>query len=191
MVYHLPRRLFHATASSVFPVLALFLEEGLLLTLLLATTLLYVGSDVARLLVKRLGKLFSRLFSSLLRESEEERLTGSSYVLLGTLGSFALFPPDVAVLAVLYAALGDPIAAVVGGRFAGKRIAGKSPWGTAAMIAIGLGIAGLLHITGAIGFRWPAAVGAAVAGITELAPLPLDDNLVVPLAAGGVMVLLA
>ena len=176
--------------ASIPPVLALFLEEDLFLTLLLAVTYVVVMGDIARLLVGRLNRLFHRLFRPLLRQREENRITGASYVLLGTLGAFALFPSDVAILAVLFTALGDPVAAMVGTRSPGRRIHGKSPWGTAAMIAVGLGVAGVAHITGAIGFRWPVAVGAVVAGIAELLPLPVDDNLRVPLVAGGVMALL-
>ena len=177
-------------AASTFPVLALFLEDGLLLTLLLVVTSVFVLGDLTRLRVRRLNSLFHRLFRPLLREREENRVTGASYVLLGTLGAFALFSQDVAILAVLFTALGDPVAAMVGVRCPGRRISGKSPWGTAAMIAVGLGVAGVLHTIGAIGFRWPVAVGAFVSGLTEMLPLPLDDNLRVPLVAGAVMALL-
>ena len=177
-------------AASAFPVLALFLGEGPFLTLLLAVTLVFVLGDIARLLAKPFNSLFQRLFRPLLRKAEGSQPTGASYVLLGTLAAFALFTQDVAVLAVLFTALGDPVAAMVGTRCPGRRVHGKSPWGTAAMIAAGLGIAGVLHATDAIGFRWPVAVGALVAGIAELLPLPLDDNLRVPLVAGGAMALL-
>ena len=177
-------------AASVFPVLALFLEEGPFLTLLMVVAWVFVLGDITRLLVRRLNTLFYRFFRPLLRETEESRLTGASYVLLGTLGAFALFPQEVAVLAVLFTALGDPVAAMVGARCPGRRVSGKSPWGTAAMIAVGLAVAGMLHATGAIGFRWPVAVGAVASGIAELLPLPLDDNLRTPLVAGGAMVLL-
>ena len=190
MALHLQRRLFHMVAASAFPVLALFLEGTLFLTLLLAATAAFVLGDVTRLLVGRLNRLFHRLFRPLLRKREEIRVTGASYVLLGTLGAFAVFSQDVAILAVLFTALGDPVAAMVGMRSPGRRILGKSPWGTAAMIAVGLGVAGVLHTIGAVSFRWPVAVGAIVAGVAELLPLPLDDNLRVPLVAGGVMALL-
>ena len=187
---HVQRRLFHMAMASIPPVLALLLEEDLFHTLLLAVTYAVVLGDIARLLIRRLNRLFHRLFRPLLRQKEESRITGASYILLGTLGAFALFPSDVAILAVLFTALGDPVAAMVGIRAPGRRIHGKSPWGTAAMIVVGLGVAGIAHFTGAIGFRWPVAVGAAAAGIAELLPLPVDDNLRVPLVAGGAMALL-
>lgn len=101
-----------------------------------------------------------------------------------------MFSRDVAVLAVLLAALGDPVAAMVGIRFPGRHIFRKSIWGTAAMSAVEIGAVGVLHLAGAIEFRWFLVAGAVVAGIAELLPLPVDDNLRVPLAAGGAMALL-
>ena len=177
-------------ASSAFPVLALLLDKNPFLTLLLVATLIIVLGDVARLLVRPLNRLFFHLFRPLLRQREESRITGASYGLLGMLAAFVLFPSDVAILAVFFAALGDPAAAMAGIRAPGKRIYGKSPWGTAAMIGMGLGVIGALHVTGQIGFQWQAAVGATVAGAAELLPLPTDDNLHVPLVAGSAMALL-
>ena len=187
---HLPRRLFHMVAASFFPLLALFVDRDLHLTLLLASTTVFVVGDVARLYLKPLGAMFHRLFGPLLREREDNRITGASYVLLGTLAVFALLPREVAILAVLFVALGDPVAAIVGIRSPGLRVFGKSPLGTAAMIATCLSTAGALHWTGAISLGWPAVVGGVVAGLTELLPLPLDDNLWGPLAARMAMVLL-
>ena len=180
-------------AASTFPLLALFLgEKGkeLFLTLLLAAAFIFVLAEVTRLLVRPINRLFQRVFRSLLRQSEESRVTGATYVLLGALGAFALFPRDVAILAVLFTALGDPVAAMVGIRSHGRRFYGKSPWGTLAMALVGVGVAAALHLTGAIGLTWQAGVGAIVAAVTELVPLPLDDNLRVPLVAGGAMALL-
>ncbi len=187
---HAPRRLFHMAAASLFPLLALLLEERTFLLLLLAVTALFVLADVARLRAGRLNLWFHRLFGPMLRQGEERRITGASYILLGTLGAFVLFSRDVAVMAVLFTALGDPVAAMVGIRFPGRRLFGKSLWGTAAMILVGLGVASLVHVAGVVELRWAIAVGALVAGIAELLPLPLDDNLRVPLLAGAVMALL-
>ena len=187
---HALRRLFHMAAASLFPILALFLEKRTFLPLLLAVMALFVLADVARLRLVRLNLWWGKLFGPLLRQGEERRVTGASYILLGTLGVFVLFSRDAAVLAVLFTALGDPVAAMVGIRFPGKPIFGKSLWGTAVMVVVGLAVAGAMHVAGVIDFRWAIAVGALVAGIAELLPIPLDDNLRVPLLAGAAMSLL-
>ncbi len=187
---HIERRLFHIVSGSVFPVAALFMEEGLFLLLLLAATAAVVVSDAARLLIPSVNRLFQRLFGRLLREREVYRVPGASYILLGTLGAFAIFPWEVAVLAVLFTSVGDPIAGLAGVRAPGWRVFGKSPVGTAAMAIAGLGIAGLLHTAGEISFGWPVVVGALVASVVELLPLRVDDNLRVPLVSGAAMVAL-
>ena len=185
---HIERRLFHTLLGSVFPVAALFLEQGLFLLLLLAITTVAVAGDAARLLVPSLNRLFHQLFGRLLREREAYRVTGASYILLGTLGAFAIFPRDVAVLAVLFTSVGDPIAGLVGIRAPGWRAFDKSPVGSAAMAVAGMGVAGLLHAAGAISFGWPVVAGALVAAVVELLPLRVDDNLRVPLVSGAAMV---
>ena len=187
---HIERRLFHILSGSVFPVAALLVEEGLFLFLLLAATVAVIAGDAARLLVPSLNRLAHRLFSRLLREREAHRVTGASYILLGTLGAFAIFPRDVAVLAVLFTSVGDPIAGLVGVRAPGWRAFGKSPVGTAAMAVAGLVVAGLLHAAGEITIGWPVVVGAVVAAVVELLPLRVDDNLRVPLVSGAAMVAL-
>ena len=184
---HLTRRLFHMAAASVFPVLALFVQEDLFLALLLLASFLLVGADMGRLLLPPLNRLFLRWVGPLLRQGEERRLTGASYVLLGTLAAFALFQREIAVVAVLFLALGDPVAAMVGVRFSRRRIFGKSPWGSMAMVVTALGVVAVLHSTGAITFQWVFVVGALVAAAIELLPFPLSDNLTVPLGAAAVM----
>ena len=152
---HIERRLFHVVSGSVFPVAALFLELHLFLLLLLAATAAAVAGDAARLLIPSVNRLFHRLFGRLLREREAYRVTGASYILLGTLGAFAIFPRDTAILAVLFSSIGDPIVGLAGVLAPGWRVFGKSPVGTAAMAVAGLGVAGLLHAAGEISFGWP------------------------------------
>ena len=187
---HLGRRLFHMAAAAVFPVLALFLDEDFFFVLLLLATVALVAGDIARLLVPPLNRLFLRWLRSLLRMEEENRITGATYVLVGTLAAFALFQRDVAILAVLFLALGDPVAAMVGVRFHRGRVFGKSPWGSLAMAVTALGVAGVLHLAGAIDFQGVFVVGALVAAATEILPLPVNDNLTVPLSAGAAMTIL-
>ena len=91
--------------------------------------------------------------------------------------------------ALLFVAVGDPAAALAGARAPGPRWWGKSPIGALAFIAAGLTMWTLLA---ALGFTaWSAAIiaGVIIAAIVELLPIPLDDNLTVPLLSGGAMLL--
>ena len=90
-----------------------------------------------------------RWLSPLLKADEGQRLTGATYLVIGALFTFLFFDADVAVAALLFLSLGDPVAALVGRRMPGPRIFGKSPGGTAAFAAVGLATVGVLTGTGA------------------------------------------
>ena len=105
---------------------------------------------------------------------------------LGIALSLLLFPTRIGYAAIAVLALGDSSASLLGKRFGRNRIPfnrGKSVEGS----IIGLIIAFL----GALLFVDPitALVGAAVGILIEALPLPLDDNLLIPLAAGVSMTL--
>jgi dolichol kinase len=187
---HLERRLFHMSAGVLFPVLALTLEERLFFALLLATSVVMVGGDVTRLLVPSLNRLFVCVLAPLMRSEEMHGIVAASYGLLGILGVFVLFDRDIAVVAVLFLALGDPVAAIVGIRLRRGPVFGKSLSGSVAMATAALAVVAVLHATGAVDFRLAFDVGAAPATAIELLPLPLNDNFTIPLGAGASITLM-
>ena len=143
--------------------------------------------DLLRFRISRLNEVFLRWFARLLKAEEGHRVTGATYLLISALIAFYFFGTTIAVAAMMFLALGDPAAALVGRRTPGPRIWGKSPGGTAAFVAVALLVVAVLGGTGAVDYHWALLVGAAVAGLVELAPLRLDDNLTVPVVAGAVM----
>ncbi len=72
----------------------------------------------------------------------------------------------------------------------GPRLLGKSPGGTAAFAGVSRLVVLALSLTGGVDYHWGMLVGGLVAALVELAPLPLDDNLTIPLASGAAMQLL-
>ena len=149
--------------------------------------LLALGLDEARRRAHWLNRAFLRIFGPILKPAEATEISGATWYLVAAFFAFYFYGPAVALPALLFVAVGDPIAALVGVRAPGPRWWGKSPIGGLAFIAAGLGVWAI--VTG-LGFGgWSAAIvaGAIIAAAVELLPLPLDDNLTVPLVAGGVM----
>ena len=181
------RRLFHLTAGSTIPVAGIFAPELFMVVAAAALTAGGLGLDLARFRVQRLNRIFLRWLSPLLKADEGSRITGATYMAMAALAVFLLFDRPVAVAALLFLSLGDPAAALVGRRMPGLRIFGKSPVGTAAFIVVSWAVVGALVAAGVVDYHWGLVVGAVAAGFAELAPIPVDDNLTVPIAAGTVM----
>ena len=55
------------------------------------------------------------------------------------------------------------------------------------MFLVSLSVLAVLVGSGAIEYHWGLWVGALIAGLVELASVPPDDNLSVPLIAGAAM----
>ncbi len=146
-----------------------------------------LGLDLVRFRVSWVNSRFLRWLAPLLKDDEGHRVTGATYLVVGALFAFLLYGPEVAVPVLLFLSLGDPAAALVGRRMPGPRIFGKSPGGSAAFAAVALAVVAVLVGSGANDYHWGLLVGALVAALVELVPVPPDDNLAIPLVAGASM----
>ena len=180
-----PRRLFHATVGTAIPVVAFFLPYPLSVILIVILAAGSLALDLARFRIPWLNRLFLNWLRLLLKKEEEARITGATYLLIAACISFLVFDKEIAVAVLLFLSLGDPAAALIGKPMPGPRILGKSPVGTLAFMGVSLLAVAVLTSTGVLEFHWVLVVAAVVAGLVELAPLPLDDNLTVPLVSGA------
>ncbi|MBI2166086.1 MAG: hypothetical protein HYU29_06770 [Chloroflexi bacterium] len=187
---NLARRLFHVGAGSFTPVLAFFLPRPWVLALAGLVALLLVIGELTRFAFPVANLTFRKWLGFLLKPGEEGRVTAATYMALATVMALILFSQEIAALGVLFLSLGDPAASVVGRRFGRWRVGAKSLEGSLAFLAVALVVAGAYYFGGRAERYWPLAVGSVVAAMVELLPLPVDDNLWVPLAAGGAMALL-
>jgi dolichol kinase len=145
--------------------------------------------DVLRLQEQRVRRLFRDFLGGMLREHEEMGLLGSTYLLLAALLAVDLFPRPVAAAALGFTVLGDGFAAIVGKAWGRRPIFRKTLEGAAGGFAACLVWATFLATTGHL--PWGVVlVGAVVASLAELLPIPLDDNLAMTLMAGYAMRLL-
>jgi glycerol-3-phosphate acyltransferase PlsY len=98
---------------------------------------------------------------------------------------------DIATAAICFLAFGDVAATTVGERYGRTKIfVEKSMEGTLAFVVIATFVGFLLHLVGIHLKHGIILAGALVAAGVELLPLPVNDNLVIPLVSGGVMELI-
>ena len=97
------------------------------------------------------------------------------------------FPKHIATPAILYLSLGDPAATVIGLWKGRIRIWGRSVEGHIACLIVCLLVASVLVTTSADLALVVAFVGAFAATIIQALPLPINDNLTIPLGSALAM----
>ncbi|NLW19358.1 MAG: phosphatidate cytidylyltransferase [Candidatus Cloacimonetes bacterium] len=135
---------------------------------------------------KSFKKTFWWIFGLVLRRHELRDFTGATYLLFASVICVAFFPPWQVFFALSFLAIGDTFAAMVGMNLGKRKISKgrKSLEGSIAcfvscfIFALVFGLHPLL-----------ALVGALAASLAELSPLPLDDNIKMPLASAVAMAL--
>ncbi|MCC5874894.1 MAG: phosphatidate cytidylyltransferase [Candidatus Sumerlaeia bacterium] len=183
------RKMIHLCSLGI-PIVAWFLPTLLAVLLLIIMFLVSVLIDVERARNSAVGKLINNHLGFMIRPHEKVRrgipLSGSTWMLLSAVITFAIFPKSVAVAAFSMLILCDTVAALVGRRWGTVRFGPKrkSIEGTAAFFAVGLVVVavvpGLPPLAGIL--------GAATAAIAEALPGKWDDNFTVPILSGAVMV---
>jgi dolichol kinase len=183
------RRAFHLVAASFTTLLALAIPEHAYMTIVGGGALLSLAVDVGRQRVGPINRAYVGIFRSILKPSESTDITGATYLLFAIFFAFYFFGPEIAIPVLMFVAVGDPVAALVGTRCPGPRLWGKSPIGSLAFVVASMAVWAILVAAGFGSWSVAVVVTAVLAAAVELAPFPLDDNLTVPLIAGGFMML--
>jgi dolichol kinase len=151
-----------------------------------------LAADITRLRMPAFNQFIQTRFSSFIRKNEANKLTGTAPYLLGIGLTLLLYRSDIATAAICFLAFGDVAATAVGERYGRTKISGeKSLEGTLAFIAAAVTVGFLLPLAGIHLTHGILLAGAVAAAGIELVPLPVNDNLVIPLVSGGVMELIA
>ncbi len=176
--------------GSFFAVLAFFVSGNALLIAIGAVTAAFILWEALRFAIPEVNRWVVLYLSPLLKDEERYRPTGSTYMLIATLLVFLLFDEYLAIAAVLFMSIGDPIASVVGETWGKRRLWGKTLEGSGGCLLACLAI-GMLPAT--VGTISPLViiVGAIAATAIELLPLHINDNFTMPLGSAGVMALVS
>jgi len=186
----LKRGLFHIFGGLLIPIAALFLPRMVFIISLGVATFIFLTFELIRFRLPRINRWFSSFFKLLLREEEVSRLTGSSYMLIASVIAFLVFQRDIAVLALSFLAVGDAVATLVGKQIGKRKLLGKTLEGNLACFFSCIVIGFIIHYAGLNIGLLTILVGSVGATIAEAIPLPINDNLTIPLLAGLVMTLM-
>ena len=191
------RRAFHLCAALAIPTVALAIgyKPAVYFAAVAAATL--AAGEAVRLIVPAVNVRLLALLGPFFKARERRTPTAATYLALASLAVLLLFGREIAALALLFTALGDPAAGIVGTRYGrlrlrilGRRLGGKSLEGALAFLAVAAAVALGLWAAGVYGTLWPVLVGAAVAALVEFLPIPVEDNVTVPLVSAAVIWLL-
>ena len=138
----------------------------------------------------RVNRWLFEHFKGFTKEKERDRLSTTTLFLVAAFLTIVLFDRTVAIPALLFLTVGDPIAEIVGVSYGRLRILrGKTLEGTAAGAAACFVAGSPLLLVHDLGLSLPVlAVGAVAAAVTELLPFPIDDNFTIPFGSAVAMI---
>lgn len=166
-------------------------NRKLAMLLLIPIAIIFIIVDTIRIEHRTFKKFYHNFFGIVLRKHELSDFTGAVYVLVSAVISIAVFPHNIAFMALSFLAIGDTLAAVVGLSF-GRRKFKNSKKSLEGSLACFTGVffygfcfyvfdPGLNIAMGTI------TMGALAATLSEMWKLPFDDNIKIPLISGAVM----
>jgi len=188
------RKIMH-TWPIIIPIAYRFVSKDTALMVMLPICAFYVFCDIFRHFHGGFRQLFDRIITAhFLREHEKNGLIGSSYFIFGALLAIILFPKPVTIASLYILVISDAMAAIVGTGWGKTRIFAKSLEGSIAFFVSGTIIVLLAMQDKPLwgesamqGHLWWGVLAVVGATLVELFPTGLDDNLTVPLVAGGIM----
>jgi len=183
------RKIIHLFSLIIpFGYLYLITDKYVMVQILIVLNIIFLFFDITRHRIVWIQSIFKYFFNDMLRGHEQKgHLTGATWVLIGSLISILIFTKYVAIIALIFMSLGDTAAGLIGQKF-GKHKVGNKTWEGF--------LAGLI-ICFIVAINFPflplkiSLVGALVAMIMELLPIPLDDNFKIPLGSGAIMMMLS
>ena len=154
------------------------------LKILFGLTCLFLFIDVIRNKFPFIKIFFIKIFGKMLRNHEiKGKLTGATWVMIASLLTISLFPKNIAILSLVFMSLGDTFAALVGRKFGKVAFFNKTFEGF---------LGGLLPcVIIAFYFNslpfYVSRIGAFSAMLIEVVPIPIDDNLSIPVFSASAM----
>ena len=184
----LKRKFIHLANSGIPIYYYYFIQDKMTMVWILGwLSIGFISIDYSRSRIHWIQYWFTKFFSPMLRHHElKGKLTGATWVFIGSTATVWLFDKNIAVVALLFMSIGDTFAALIGQKI------GKIPIGHKTLEGFAGGFISCLVVAYFFSsLSWLIRfAGALSASLIELSPIPLDDNLKIPIVSGGIMTLL-
>jgi len=180
------RKGIHLTSLSI-PIGFFILNSVVVKVILVAAAAFSLIFDLTRIFGNGfLKRYLDMVFGFIMRPREEKRLSGSTTILTAALAVYLIFDLSIAAASMIIIVIGDTAAAIIGRRYGRIKFKNKSLEGSLAFIIFSsLGVYLVPNLSFQIGL-----FGAVIGAVIEALPIAIDDNITVPLIAGGAMQLL-
>lgn len=175
----------------VIPAGMFYLGKYTSLLILVPFCMLAILLEIARVRSPAVANQIERLFGTMMRSKERSQtgapvaINGATWVLLSATLLVFIFPVKVAAVSMIMFMVSDAAAALVGRKF------GRFNWGTSPKTIEGslafLATAFLCLSVFSILPARESLLVAVIAMVLEITPIPLNDNLYVPLVSAGVI----
>jgi dolichol kinase len=174
------REIIHASGVFV-PIIASLTSILMVAFLICAVVAFYVISELARMSGKHVPVISTITSHAVVQAEMYDFAAAPLYFAIGILIALILFPTPVNSAAIAIFALGDSTASIFGGRISKKPLPfNKSKTLEGSLVGFFFAfLAGSLFIS-----PITAVIGAAVAMTIESLPLPVNDNVLIPLFTG-------
>jgi len=168
-------------AALIFPILYFWFSKTIIIWLIVAFLVLFLVLDFAR--KTKLGKL--------LYKKGEAKVSGFTLFLIAALFTVLIFGKEIAILALVFAAIGDNMAVLIGIPFGKKKLIGKKTLEGAVACLASCFLAGLIVMAFLEVPLLIVILGAFAATLTELFSGYYDNLTIAPFAAAVMSVLVA
>ncbi len=185
----LMRKLWHLAGGSFFPVLALFVSREVLLITVGTITGILILWEISRFAFPGINRWTISHLRIVLKREEQFQPTGTTLLLVASLVVFCLFEKYIAITSLLFVAIGDPVASLVGEKYGKHAVLDKSLEGSLACLISCLAV-GMLMTSLSPSLALPVvAYGAIWATVVEMLSINVDDNFTMPLFSASAMAL--
>jgi len=185
---HLSRKAWHVAGISFIIYLFAHLSRQDSLFYLAIAGLIVIPFDILRLKRPDLNHWAVNLFKPVIRIEEVGSISGMAFLIVGTFVTIFVFPPKVAMLALILLAVGDPASSIIGVLYGKDKIWGrKSLQGAMGGFAVCTLAGGIYYLAQNIMVERIVLVSlltGLIGALSEIIQIKkLDDNMTFPIFA--------